>query len=218
MFDGMSCGMIAMTECGFEVENYIAYETDKYAIQTSQYNFPNIDQRGDVFDGDFTEFEGYDFVIGGSPCTHWSVAKTQGRETEAYGVGWDLFCQYSRAIDEVKPKYFIYENNKSMSKAIKSSISNTFGFEPYNFDSALLSPQKRDRLYWVGKRNSNGTYNRVDIPTPNDAGLLLKDALDYVIPINVTSNGKSQTIKSQYQCTNEQNILQIGGGLSEQPG
>ena len=76
LFDGMSCGMIAFTESNIEVDSYYAYEIDEYAIQTSMYNFPEIVQGGDVFDEDFTKFEGVDYVIGGSPGTYWSAAQT----------------------------------------------------------------------------------------------------------------------------------------------
>lgn len=178
LFDGMACGMIAMQNAGLEVEEYIAYEIDKYAIKTSIHNFPQIKQCGDVFEADFTQYEGVDYVIGGSPCTYWSIAQKNNRETEASGMGWELFCQYVRAIKEAKPKFFIYENNKSMSKAIRESITKTFGFEPVCINSALVSAQNRQRLYWVGRRNADGTYSMVDVTPPADRGILLKDVLD----------------------------------------
>lgn len=115
-------------------------------------------------------------------CTYWSIAQSPDkRETTASGMGWELFSQYVRAIKEAKPKYFIYENNKSMAKAIYESISETFGFEPIMINSALLSAQNRQRYYWVGKRNEDGTYSKVDIEQPEDKGILLKDILDGVI-------------------------------------
>lgn len=112
-------------------------------------------------------------------CTYWSIAQSPDkRETTASGVGWELFSQYVKALHEAKPKYFIYENNKSMSRAIYESISETFGFEPVCINSALLSAQNRQRLYWVGKRSADGTYSKVDIQQPKDKGILLKDVLD----------------------------------------
>ena len=122
LYDGMSCGMLAFQKAGIPIEDYVAYEIDKYAIQTSKHNFPMIEQKGNVFDADFTQYEGFDAVIGGSPCTYWSIAQKNNRETEASGIGWELFSQYVRAIREVKPKFFVYENNKSMSKQIRASI------------------------------------------------------------------------------------------------
>lgn len=178
LFDGMACGMIAMNLAGVDVESYDAYEIDKYAVKTAQHNFPMIREHGDVFAADFTQYEGVDFMVGGSPCTYWSIAQTKNRETVASGIGWELFSQYVRALHEAKPKYFIYENNKSMSKDIRSSIDKTFGFEAVLINSALVSAQNRQRLYWVGKRNADGTYSKVDVEQPDDRGILLRDILE----------------------------------------
>lgn len=180
LFDGMACGMIAMLNAGIEVESYDAYEIDKYAIKVSSHNFPNIKHHGDVFQADFTQYEGVDFLVGGSPCTYWSIAQKNNRETEASGMGWELFSQYVRAVKEAKPKFFIYENNKSMSAAIRASIDNAFGFEAVHINSALVSAQNRQRLYWVGMRNEDGTYSKVFVDQPVDRGILLIDVLDNV--------------------------------------
>lgn len=178
LFDGMACGMIAMQLAGVDVESYDAYEIDKYAIKTAQHNFPMIKEHGDVFDADFTQYEGVDFLIGGSPCTYWSIAQTKNRETVASGMGWELFGQYVRALHEAKPKYFIYENNNSMSKDIRASIDKAFGFEAVLINSTLVSAQNRQRLYWVGKRNPDGTYSQVPVEQPEDRGILLRDILE----------------------------------------
>ena len=233
LFDGMACGMLAMQKAGVEVDEYTAYEIDKYAVQTATHNFPMIKECGDVFKADFTQYKDIDYIVGGSPCTYWSIAQKNNRETEASGLGWELFSQYVRALKEVKPKFFIYENNKSMSNAIRESITKTFGFEPICINSALVSAQNRQRLYWVGKRNADGTYSKVDVKQPEDKGILLKDILNsgddlttnnkawtltasyngavawntiersqrnmVAEPVNITNDGKSQTIKAQYQ-------------------
>ena len=178
LFDGMACGALAMQAAGIEIDKYIAYEVDKYAIKTAQYNFPFIEERGDVFKADFTEYAGFDYLIGGSPCTYWSIAQTKNRETVASGMGWELFSQYVRALHEAKPRFFLYENNKSMSAAIRASITETFGFEPILINSALVSAQNRQRLYWCGIRQSDGTYKKADIQQPADRGILLKDILE----------------------------------------
>jgi DNA (cytosine-5)-methyltransferase 3A len=178
LFDGMACGYIAMLGARVEVDRYVAYEIDKYAIKTSSHNFPNIEHKGDVFTADFTKYEGFDWLAGGSPCTFWSIAQKNNRETEASGMGWELFQQYVRALHEAKPKYFIYENNKSMSKSIRASIDEAFGFEAVFINSALVSAQNRQRLYWVGRRNPDGTYSKVNVEQPIDRGVLLKDVLD----------------------------------------
>lgn len=178
LFDGMACGMIAMNLAGMDVESYDAYEIDKYAVKTAQHNFPMIREHGDVFVADFTQYEGIDFMVGGSPCTYWSIAQTKNRETVASGIGWELFSQYVRALHDAKPKYFIYENNKSMSKEIRASIDKEFGFEAVCINSALVSAQNRQRLYWVGKRNADGTYSKVNVEQPDDRGILLRDILE----------------------------------------
>ena len=178
LFDGMACGMLAMLGAGVKVDRYVAYEIDKYATQTSAHNFPEIEHRGDVFKADFTEFAGFDFLVGGSPCTYWSIAQKNNRETEASGLGWELFSQYVRALHEAKPRYFVYENNKSMSDAIRESITKAFGFEPICINSALVSAQYRQRLYWVGKRETDGTYSKVDVSQPADRGIILRDILE----------------------------------------
>lgn len=178
LFDGMACGMLAMKAADQMVNEYVAYEIDKYATQTAQHNFPIIQEKGDVFQADFTQYEGFDFLVGGSPCTYWSIAQTKHRETVASGMGWELFSQYARALKKSKPKYFIYENNKSMSKDIRASITDTFGFEPICINSALVSAQNRQRLYWCGIRQEDGTYRKANIKQPEDRGILLPEILE----------------------------------------
>lgn len=188
--------MLALLDQEIKVDKYIAYEIDKYAVKTATHNFPEIEQRGNVFDADFTEFRNFDYLMGGSPCTYWSIAQKNNRETEASGLGWELFSQYVRALKEAQPKYFIYENNKSMSNPIRQSITETFGFEPICINSALLSAQNRQRLYWVGKRNTDGTYSKVEIEQPADKGILLKDILE--TGEDLTSNDKSYCMTASY--------------------
>lgn len=117
-------------------------------------------------------------LIGGSPCTHWSIAQTKNRETEASGIGWELFLNYRIARDKYKPDFFLYENNKSMSPAIRAQITAELGVEPVLINSALVSAQNRQRLYWVGRRNPDGTYSQVAVEQPEDRGILLRDILE----------------------------------------
>lgn len=116
--------------------------------------------------------------IGGSPCTYWSIAQTNNRETEPSGMGWELFENYLIALEKFKPDYFLYENNKSMSATIRAEITKRFGFEPVCINSALVSAQNRQRLYWCGKRNPDGTYSAVPVQQPEDNGILLRDILE----------------------------------------
>lgn len=187
LFDGISCGMVALQRANIPVERYDAFEIDKYAICVSHNNYPNIVQHGDVFDGDFTQFKGYDLLLGGSPCTYWSIAK-KGRETEPNGMGGQLFMQYVRALKESSCKYFLYENNYSIHKNIKDFISEKLGVQPIMINSALVSGQSRKRCYWT---------NIPNVTQPNDKGVMLKDVLenkdDYPI---ATIDGKSHTVQA----------------------
>jgi len=166
LFDGISCGMVALDRVGINVDRYLAYEIDEDAIKISKKNYPQIEHCGDVFKAIYKEDE-FDLLIGGSPCTYWSIARG-GRETNCSGLGWDLFSQYVRALKEAKPKYFLYENNFSMSKEIKEEITNTLCVEPIMINSNLVSAQNRKRYYWT---------NIPNVELPEDRGLLLSNIL-----------------------------------------
>ncbi len=168
LYDGISCGMAALERSGIAVEKYDAFEIDKYAIKVSEKNYPQIVHHGDVFDGDFTQFKGYDLLIGGSPCTYWSIAKNN-RETTPDGMGGKLFMEFVRALQESKCRYFLYENNNSIHKDIKAFISEQLGVEPIMINSALVSAQQRKRCYWT---------NIPNVTQPVDRGILLKDILE----------------------------------------
>lgn len=168
LFDGISCGRLALERANLPVERYDAFEIDKYAIAVSKNNFPDIVHHGDVFKGDFKNFTGYDLLIGGSPCTYWSVAK-KGRETTADGEGFRLFMEFVRALKESQCRYFIYENNYSIHQNIKAEISEKLGVQPIIINSALVSAQNRKRCYWT---------NIPSVIQPQDKGILLKDILE----------------------------------------
>lgn len=108
-------------------------------------------------------------LIGGSPCTHWSIAQTKNRETEPQGLGWELFKNYLIALEKFKPDFFLYENNKSMAPAIRAQITRELGVEPILINSALVSAQNRQRLYWT---------NIPGVEQPEDLGILLRDILE----------------------------------------
>ena len=168
LFDGISCGMVALERSGINIEKYVAYEIDKYAVSVSQKNYPMIVQCGDVTTADFAKHKGFDLLIGGSPCTYWSVAKNN-REITPDGIGGQLFMHYVRALDESGCKWFLYENNFSIHKNIKAFISKQLGVEPIMINSALLSAQQRKRCYWT---------NIPNIVQPVDKGLLVQDILE----------------------------------------
>jgi DNA (cytosine-5)-methyltransferase 3A len=172
LFDGISCGMVALERAGIPVERYDAFEIDKYAVKVSEKNYPQIVHHGDVFGGDFTQFKGYDLLLGGSPCTYWSIAK-KGRETTSDGMGGKLFMQYVRALRESGCKYFLYENNYSIHKDIKAFISQQLGVEPIMINSALVSAQHRKRCYWT---------NIPNVTQPEDKSIMLADVLENAVP------------------------------------
>lgn len=162
LFDGISCGRVALERAGFEVERYVAYEIDAHAIAISSANWPDIEHRGSVVGADFTEFEGFDLVLGGSPCQGFSFA--------GKGLNFDdprsaLFFEFVRALDEVKPVYFLLENVHMLKKA-KNVITQYLGVTPYDLNSDLVSAQNRPRLYWT---------NIPGVLPPDDKGVMLCD-------------------------------------------
>ena len=169
LFDGISCGMVALERAGIHIERYAAYEIEESAIKISTKNYPQIEHCGDVFNAIYQKGE-FDILIGGSPCTYWSVAqRADKRETTSEGLGWELFKQYVRAFKESGCKYFIYENNYSMSDGIKNEITKYLGVEPIMINSSLLSAQTRKRYYWT---------NIPGVQMPQDKGILLKDIIE----------------------------------------
>ena len=170
LFDGISCGMVALERAGIPVERYVAYEIEEDAIKISNKNYSQIEHCGDVFKADFTEYQGFDLLIGGSPCTFWSIARND-RETTSDGFGFELFKQYVRALKESGCRYFLYENNYSMHKDIKEEITKYLGVEPIMINSELVSAQSRKRYYWT---------NIPDVQQPKDKGIMLRDILEDV--------------------------------------
>lgn len=167
LFDGISCGRLALERAGIPVEVYYASEIDKYAIKVSEKNYPDIIRLGDIREIDFSRFIGkIDLIIGGSPCQDLSIAKKnrQGLEGEKSG----LFWKFVEAVKTIKPKYFMLENVASMSKENKQIITDTLGIEPILINSALVSAQQRKRLYWCNWA----------VEQPEDKSIVLKDVLE----------------------------------------
>lgn len=161
-FNGISCGRIALERAGIPIERYVSYEIDNAANKVAKQNYPKDEYNGDVFDADFTQYKGFDLLIGGSPCSWWSNARSNriDKETKPDGMGYKLFCQYIRALKESECKYFLYENNYSISKDIKKQITEDLGVEPIMINSALVSAQNRKRMYWTNIPNVNQPKDR----------------------------------------------------------
>lgn len=149
MFDGISCGRVALDRVGIMPEVYFASEIDEYAEQVSADNWPDLVRLGDAKGVDGWDLGRIDLLLGGSPCTNWSITKKEGRELTASGTGWELFSFYVKALQKFEPKYFLYENVKSMSPAIRAEITRALGVEPILINSGLVSAQNRERLYWT---------------------------------------------------------------------
>lgn len=174
LFDGISCGMVALERAGIPVDRYVAYEIEPNAIKISKKNYPQIEHCGDVTTADFTQYKGFDMVIGGSPCQNMS---TLGDRKGLKGDKSRLFYEFARAIKEVEPKFFLLENNANMPKVDRREITDILGVEPIEINSSLFVPQNRKRLYWVGKRNSVGEYETVEILVKNKREKNLSDIL-----------------------------------------
>lgn len=136
-------------------------------------------------------------LLGGSPCTHWSIAQCKGRETAPAGKGWELFRNYLIAREKFCPDYFLYENNKSISPAIQEQITKELGVAPILINSALVSAQNRQRLYWT---------NIPGVEQPEDRGLVLRDILDS----GVALQEKGYTLKANYHKASAANALDDG--------
>lgn len=168
LFDGMSCGQLALQRADIDVENYFACEIDKYAMQITQKNFPSTIQLGDVqvfsLDG-FTLQEDIDLLMGGSPCQGFSFA---GHQLNFDDPRSKLFFDFVDILEKVKPKYFLLENVR-MKKESQDVITKYLGVEPIAINSALMSAQNRNRLYWT---------NIPNVTQPHDKGIVLADILE----------------------------------------
>lgn len=170
LFDGISCGMVALERENIPVERYVAYEIDPYAIKISKKNYPQIEHCGDVTKADFTQYKYFDLLIGGSPCQSLSITRSKTRE-HLDGKS-RLFWEYVRAKEEMQPKYFLFENVASMNDESKDIITKALGVEPILIDSACFSAQNRKRLYWTN-------INITTVPQNNN--LILSDIMEKAV-------------------------------------
>ena len=168
LFDGMSCGQIALDQLGIKVDNYYASEIDKYAIKVTQKNYPNTKQIGSVTEVKGKDLPKIDLIICGSPCQGFSFAGKQLNFNDPRSA---LFFQFVRLLRECKPKYFLLENVR-MKKEYQEIISEYLGVGPVMINSALVSAQNRVRLYWT---------NIAGIEQPKDKGIVLKNILEDVV-------------------------------------
>ena len=162
LFDGIACGYEALKRAGIKIDRYVAYEIDKNAIAIAKKNHPDIEEMGSVVDADFTQYNGFDLVIGGSPCQGFSIA---GKQLNFDDPRSKLYFEFERAVREVNPKYFFLEN-VAMRKDFEAVITERLGVEPILINSNLVSAQNRKRLYWT---------NIKGVTVPSDKGIVLAD-------------------------------------------
>jgi DNA (cytosine-5)-methyltransferase 3A len=146
LFDGISCGQVALERAGIKVDNYYASEIDKYAIQVTMKNYPNTIQVGDVTKVDFSQLKDIDLLIGGSSCQGFSCA---GKGLNFNDERSKLFFEFVRALETIKPKYFLLENVASMQHECRDIITKYMGVEPILINSNCFSAQDRPRYYWT---------------------------------------------------------------------
>jgi DNA-cytosine methyltransferase len=165
LFDGMSCGQIALNKLGIEYEGFYSSEIDKHAMKVTQHNFPNTIQIGDVTQLKGENLPKIDLLIGGSPCQGFSFS---GKGLNFEDPRSKLFFEFVRLIKETNPRYFLLENVK-MKKEYEQVITEYLGVEPIEINSSLVSAQNRVRLYWT---------NIPNIQQPEDRGIGLTDILE----------------------------------------
>jgi site-specific DNA-cytosine methylase len=163
LFDGMSCGQIALNRVGIKYDNYFASEIDKHSIKVTQHNYSNTIQLGDIHNIKGSDLPKIDLCFGGSPCQSFSSV---GNRTGFDGKS-GLFWEFVRVLNEVQPKYFLLENVK-MKKEWEDIITTEMGVEPIRINSNLVSAQNRERLYWT---------NIPNLTQPEDKNIKLSDVL-----------------------------------------
>ena len=184
LFDGISCGRVAFEREGIPVERYVAYEIDEKAISVSKKNYPDIMHMGDVRNANFSDYKGFDIVIGGSPCQGFSYI---GKKLDFADERSALFGEYVRALEIVRPAWFLYENTP-MKKECSDVISRALGVHPIRINSALVSAQNRVRDYWT---------NIPVVFLPCDRRIFLQDILEY----GTTKRAKSKTVRVGGVCS-----------------
>ena len=185
LFDGMSCGQIALNKLGIKYENYFASEIDKPAINVTKHNYPSTKHIGDVTKVKGAELPQIDLLIGGSPCQGFSFA---GKQLNFDDPRSKLFFEFVRLLQETKPKYFLLENVK-MKKEHEQVITEHLGVEPILINSALLTAHNRPRLYWT---------NIPNVEQPNDKGVYFEQIRDLQIE-NYEYISNEKTINREYK-------------------
>lgn len=166
LFDGMSCGQIALSQLGFKIDNYFASEIDKDAMKIAKKNFPNTHHIGDVTKVKGSDLPKIDLLIGGSPCQGFSFAGKQLNFNDPRSA---LFFEFVRLLKETNPKYFLLENVRMKTEYQDVITEHLNWIEPIAINSSLVSAQNRNRLYWTNIQN---------VEQPKDKGIFLQDIFE----------------------------------------
>jgi DNA (cytosine-5)-methyltransferase 3A len=167
LFDGISCGQIALNRANIPYDNYYASEIKPHAIKCTLDNYPNTIQLGDILNLKGSDLPKIDLFIGGSPCK--GISRLNKNQEGLEHSESRLFWEYIRLFDEVKPKYYLLENTHG-NKEATNTITETLGIKPISINSKLVSAQNRPRYYWT---------NIPDIKQPLDKGITTNDIFDY---------------------------------------
>lgn len=211
LFDGMSCGQIALRELGIKVDRYYASEINKHAIKQTQLNFPDTIQLGDVRNVRAKDLPKIDLLIGGSPCQGFSFAGKQLNFSDPRSA---LFFEFVRILNEcreINPNVKWMLENVRMKREYEQLISDTLGIKPVMINSALVSAQNRVRLYWSNIRTApDGLFEiKTDIPQPEDRGLFLRDVLEDEVDIKYNVSEKTLRNMQQHKERNKE----LGNGF-----
>ena len=177
LFDGISCGQIALERAGIKVDKYYASEIDKHAIKVTQHNYPNTIQLGDINDWENWQIDWFniDLLTAGFPCQSWSLAVKQAGINDPRGNLALVLCEIFKKVKENNPDLKFLFENVQMKKEYEDFLNNLFGVPNIKINSALVSAQNRKRLYWTNIEN---------IKQPEDKQIYLSDILDNSIPFD----------------------------------
>jgi DNA (cytosine-5)-methyltransferase 3A len=167
LFDGISCGQIALNRANIPYDNYYASEIKPHAIKCTLDNYPNTIQLGNILNLKASDLPKIDLMIGGSPCK--GISRLNKNQEGLEHSESRLFWEYIRLLDEVKPKYYLLENTHG-NKEATNTITETLGIKPISINSKLVSAQNRPRYYWT---------NIPDIKQPLDKRITTNDIFDY---------------------------------------
>ncbi len=211
LFDGISCGQVALERSGIDVETYYSSEVNPQAIKVTKKNYPNTIELGDITkitEVELNKLPKIDLVIGGSPCQDLSVYKYDRGEVEGLeGKKSNLFYHYERIVKYIKPKYFLLEN-VPMEKQWEDIISELLEVNPIMINSSLVSAALRKRLYWT---------NIPNVTQPEDKGIVIKDIIipsdkvpdKYWYDKPFTYNGDDKKVQATLHINGHRNMKEV---------